>query len=45
MLRVSKDRVLLWRIYVPTRNEVTGEWRKYIIMSLVICTAHQILIV
>jgi len=26
-LRVSENRVF-WRIFGPTRNEVTGEWRK-----------------
>jgi hypothetical protein len=38
-----KNRVLR-RIFGPKSGEVTGEWRKYIVMSLMICTVQQILI-
>jgi hypothetical protein len=31
------------RIFGPKRYEVTGEWRKLIMKSLMICTAHPIL--
>jgi len=41
-LRVFENRVLR-RIFGPKRDEVTGEWRKYIMRSLIICTAHPIL--
>jgi hypothetical protein len=40
-LRVFENRVLK-RIFGPKRERVTGEWKKYIIRSLIICT-HQIL--
>jgi len=33
---------VLRRIFGPRRDEVTGEWKNYI-MSLMICTAHHIL--
>jgi len=36
-LRVFENRVLR-RIFRPKRDEVTGEWR-----SFMICTSHQIL--
>ena len=41
-LRVFENRVLR-RIFGPKRIEVTGEWRKLHMRSLMICTAHQIL--
>jgi len=41
-LRVFENRVLR-RIIGPKRDEVTGEWRNYIMRSLVICTRHPIL--
>jgi len=40
-LRVFKNRVLT-KIFEPKRDEVTGDWRNYIMRSLMICTAHQI---
>ena len=43
-LRVFEKRVLR-RIFGPTKNEVTREWRRqYIMRSLMICTAHPILL-
>jgi len=42
-LRLSETRVLR-RIFGPTRNLLTGEWkRNYKMRSLMICTPHQIL--
>jgi len=41
-LRVFENRVLR-RIFGPKRDEVTGEWRNYIMRILMICTAHQML--
>jgi hypothetical protein len=42
-LKVFENR-LLKGIFGLERDEVTGEWRKlYIMRSLMICTAHQIL--
>ena len=41
-LRVFENR-LLRRVFGPTRDEVTGEWRNYIMRSLVICTPYPIL--
>jgi len=41
-LRVFENRALR-RIFGPRRDEVTGDWRNYIMRSLMICTAHQIL--
>ena len=41
-LRVFDNRVLR-RIHGPKRDELTGEWRKLHMRSLMICTAHQIL--
>jgi len=38
-LRVFENRVLR-RIFGPKRNKVTGEWKKYVMKSLMICTAH-----
>jgi hypothetical protein len=31
------------RIFGPKRDEVKGEWRKYTMRSLMICTPHPIL--
>ena len=33
----------LRRIFVPRRNEVTGDWKKLHKTNLMICTPHQIL--
>jgi len=41
-LRVFENGVLR-RIFGSKRGEVTGSGEKYIIRSLMICTAHQIL--
>jgi len=41
-LRVFENRVLR-RVFGPKRDEVTGEWRKHIMKSLVICTPYRIL--
>jgi hypothetical protein len=41
-LRVFESRVL-GRIFRPKRDEVTEEWRNYIMRRLLICTHHQIL--
>jgi len=39
-LRVFENRVLR-RIFGPKRDEVTGEWKKQLLMrSLMVCTAH-----
>jgi hypothetical protein len=38
-VRVFENRVLR-RVFGPKREEVTGEWRYYIVRSLIICTAH-----
>jgi len=32
------------RIFGPKRDEVTREWRNYIIRSLMICNSHPILL-
>jgi len=40
-LKVSEKRVLR-RIFGPKKDELTGEWSNCI-MSLMICTPHQIL--
>jgi hypothetical protein len=42
-LRVFENRVLR-RIFGPKRDEVTGEWRKLHIRSLMISTPHQMLL-
>ena len=39
MMRVFENRVLR-KIFGPKRDEVTGDWRNYILRSLMICTAH-----
>jgi len=41
-LSVFENRVL-GRTFGPVRDEVTGEWRKLILRSLIISTPHQIL--
>jgi len=41
-LGVFENRVLR-RMFGPKRDEVTGSGENYIMRSLVICTAHQIL--
>jgi hypothetical protein len=41
-MRVFENRVLR-RIFVPEKDEVTGEWRKVHNEELNICTAYQIL--
>jgi hypothetical protein len=41
-LRVFENRVLR-RVFGPKRDEVTGEWRKLQMRSLVICTPYPIL--
>jgi hypothetical protein len=40
-LRVFENRVLR-RIFGPKRDEVTGEWRKCITRSFMICTLRQV---
>jgi hypothetical protein len=40
-LRMFENRVLR-RICGPKRNKVTGEWRKYIMRSLMICTHYPL---
>ena len=41
-LRVFENRVLR-RVFGPKRDEVTGNGRNYIMMSLMVCAAHRIL--
>jgi hypothetical protein len=41
-LRVLENRVLR-KIFGPKRDEVTGEWRKLMMRSLMICTPHPLL--
>jgi hypothetical protein len=41
-LRMYEKRVLR-RIFGPKRDEVTGEWRNYIMRRLMMCTPHPIL--
>jgi hypothetical protein len=41
-LRVFENRVLR-RIFGPKRDEITGEWKNCVMISLMICTYHQIL--
>jgi hypothetical protein len=38
-LRMLENK-LLRRIFGPKRDEVTGEWRNYVMRSLMICTPH-----
>jgi hypothetical protein len=33
---------MVWRIFGPKRDEVTGSGGKYVMRSLMICTPHQI---
>jgi len=40
MLRVFENK-LMWRIFWPKRDEITGEWGK--MWSLMICTPHPVL--
>jgi hypothetical protein len=40
-LRVFENRVLR-RIFGPNRDEVTGEWRNYIMRSFITCTLRQV---
>jgi hypothetical protein len=42
-LGVFENRVLR-RIFGPKRDEVTGEWRKLLMKSFMICTRHQVLL-
>jgi hypothetical protein len=42
-LTVFENRVLR-RIFGPKTGEVTMEWRKLIMKSLMICTSHQVLL-
>jgi len=37
------ENMVLMRIFEPKREEVTGEQRKLIMRSLMICTPHEIL--
>jgi hypothetical protein len=41
-LKAFENRVLR-RVLGPKRDEVTGEWRNYIMRSLMICTPYPIL--
>ena len=41
-LRVLENRVLR-RVFGPKRDDVTGEWRNYIMRSLIVCTDHPVL--
>ena len=41
-VKLFENRVLR-RIFVPKRDEVTGDGENYVTRSLMICTAHQIL--
>jgi len=34
---------VLRRILGPKRDELTGEWKNYIMRNLMICTAHAII--
>jgi hypothetical protein len=40
-LRVFENRVLR-RIFGPRRDEVTGQWKNYIMGSLIICALHPV---
>jgi hypothetical protein len=42
MIRLFENRVLM-KIFGPKRDEVIGEWRSYIMKSLMILTLHHIL--
>jgi len=39
-LRVFENKVLS-EIFGPTRDEITGEWRRLKTRSFMICTPHQ----
>jgi hypothetical protein len=41
-LRAFENGVLR-RIFGPKRDEITGEWRKYIMRNLIVCTLRQII--
>jgi hypothetical protein len=41
-LIVFENRVLR-RIFGPKRDEVTGEWRRFLTRSFILCTPHQII--
>jgi len=41
-LRVFENRVLR-RIFGPKRDEVSGEWKNYIMRNVMICTTHKTL--
>jgi hypothetical protein len=41
-LMVFENRVLR-RIFKPKSSEETGEWKNYIMRSLIVCTPHLIL--
>jgi len=41
-LRVLEDRVFR-RIFRPKKDEVTGEWRNYVMRNVMNCTPHPIL--
>jgi hypothetical protein len=41
-LRVFENRVLR-RIFGPIRDQVTREWKEYIMRSLKVCTHHPML--
>jgi hypothetical protein len=42
-LRVFENWVLM-KILAPERDEVTGEWRRQLAVSYVVCTAHGMLL-
>jgi len=42
-LRVFENGVLR-KIFVPKKDEVTGEWRRLITRNFMICAAYQILL-
>jgi hypothetical protein len=37
------EKRVLWRIFGPKRNDITGSGENYIMRSLMICTPHPIL--
>jgi hypothetical protein len=43
LLYLLFENVVLRRIFGPKRDEATGEWRHYIMRSLMVCTPHPIL--
>jgi len=40
-LRVFENRVLR-RVFWPKRDEVTGEWRNFLMRNIMICTPHPL---